>query len=163
MTQRIVEDEFARKLLISFIERQDVPFTVNVSAGGRRSIKQNRLIHLWMNEIHQQMEGSFESAEQVRGYCKLHHGVPILRAADDHFRERYDAEFKPLPYELKLKCMMVPIEMPVTSRMTVKQLTAYLDAVHQEFAAQGVELTIPEDKGLGWRPAPPVEAYEAVQ
>lgn len=36
MTQRIVENEYARKLLISFIESQELPFTANISAGGRR-------------------------------------------------------------------------------------------------------------------------------
>lgn len=161
MTQRIVEDEYQRKMLINFIERHDLPFTVNVSSGGRRSIKQNRLQRLWMNEIAEQLPGSFESPEHVRGHCKLHHGVPILREADDTFREKYDEHLRPMPYETKLACMMVPIDWPVTSRMNVKQLSAYLDAVHRDFSQQGVVLTIPEDKQLGWRPSPPVEAYEA--
>lgn len=160
MTQRIVEDEFSRKLLVSFIERQETPFTVNVSSGGRRSIKQNKLQRLWMNEIADQLSGSFESAEHARGYCKLHHGVPILRDADETFREHYDRVLRPLPYETKLACMMVPIDLPVTSRMNTRQLTQYLDAVHRDFSGQGVVLTIPEDKSLGWRPSPPIEAYE---
>lgn len=159
MTQRIVEDEFARKLLLAYIERQPVPFTVNVTTGGRRSIRQNKLQRLWMSEIAEQMPGTFESPEHARGYCKLHHGVPILREADEGFREHYDRVLRPLPYETKLACMMVPIDLPVTSRMNTKQLSTYLDAVHREFSMQGVVLTIPEDKGL-WRPAPPIEAYE---
>lgn len=162
MVQRIIEDEGDRKLLIAFIERQDLPFTANVSKGGRRSIAQNRLIHLWMTEVHQQLEGSFENVEQVRGYCKLHFGVPILREVDEHFRQVYDEKIKPLPYELKLACMMEPIALPVTSRMNTRQLASYLDAVHREFSQQGVVLTIPEDKGLGWRPTPPIGAYEEV-
>jgi len=160
VTQRIVEDEFARDLLVNFIKRQAVPFTVNISVGGRRSIKQNRLQRMWMGEIAEQIPGSFESAEAARGYCKLHHGVPILRDADEAFREHYDRVLRPLPYETKLACMMVPIDLPVTSRMNTLQLTAYLDAVHREFSGQGVVLTIPEDKSLGWRPSPPLEAYE---
>jgi hypothetical protein len=154
MTQRIVEDERSRKLLIAFLERQPLPFTVNVSAGGRRSIKQNRLQRLWMSEIAEQLPGSFESPEHARGHCKLHHGVPILREADEAFREHYDRVLRPLPYATKLACMMVPIDLPVTSRMTTRQLTAYLDAVHRDFSGRGVVLTIPEDKSLGWRPAP---------
>lgn len=160
MVQRIIEDEGDRKLLIAFIQRQELPFTANISKGGRRSIAQNRLIHLWMTEIHQQLDGAFESVEQVRGYCKLHFGVAILKEADESFRETYDAKIKPLPYELKLACMMEPIALPVTSRMNARQLSAYLDAVHREFSEQGVVLTIPEDKKLGWRPSPPVEVYE---
>lgn len=160
MTQQIVDDDFSRRLLISFIERQNYPFTVNITDGGRRSIKQNKLQRLWMNEIAEQLPGTFESPEHARGYCKLHHGVPILREADETFRDHYDRVLRPLPYETKLACMMVPIDLPVTSRMNTKQLTAYLDAVHLDFSTKGVALTIPEDKALGWRPAPPVESYE---
>jgi|TARA_A100001391_G_C5082480_1_gene280247 hypothetical protein len=159
MAQRIVEDEFDRDRLLAFIAKQEPPFTVNVSTGGRRSIAQNRLIHLWMGEIAEQLPGTFESPEQVRGYSKLHFGVPILREVDEHFREVYDKQIKPLPYDLKIACMMEPIALPVTSRMNTKQLSAYLDAVHREFSTQGVELTIPEDKSLDWRPTPPVSAY----
>lgn len=159
MVQRIVEDEFERDRLISFIANQPVPFTVTISKGGRRSIAQNKLQRLWMKEISEQLGGTFETPETARGYCKLVHGVPILREADEAFKAQYDKIVKPLPYADKLACMMVPIDLPVTSRMNTKQLTAYLDAVHREFSTQGVELTIPEDKSLDWRPSPPVSAY----
>lgn len=159
MTQRIVEDEFSRKLLVSFIARQELPFTANITTGGRRSMKQNRLQRLWMGEIAEQLPGSFESPEHARGYCKLHHGVPILRDVDETFHEHYDRVLRPLPYETKLACMMVPIDLPVTSRMNTKQLSRYLDEVHRDFSSQGVVLTIPPDKD-GWRPSPPIEAYE---
>jgi hypothetical protein len=159
MTQRIVETEFDRKQLMAFIENHDLPMTVSITTGGRRSIAQNKLQRLWMGEIAEQLPGTFESPEHARGYCKLHHGVPILREADEAFREHYDRVLRPLPYETKLACMMVPIDLPVTSRMNTRQLTAYLDAVHRDFSGQGVVLTIPEDKGLGWRPSPPLEAY----
>lgn len=152
MTQRIIETERQRKLLLTYIEEQGLPFTVNITDGGRRSIAQNKLQRLWMKEIAEQLPGSFETPEHVRGHCKLHHGVPILREADEDFRAVYDKRIRPLAYEFKIACMMVPIDLPVTSRMNVKQLTQYLDAVHREFAQRGVELTIPEDKRLGWTP-----------
>ena len=160
MTQRIIETEGDLKLLMNFIGRQDLPFTVNIKQGGRRSIEQNRLVHLWMAEIAEQLPGTFDSAEHVRGYCKLHFGVAILKHADETFREHYDRSLRPLPYETKLACMMEPIALPVTSRMNVKQLSAYLDAVHRHFSEQGVVLTIPQEKDPAWRPAPPIEAYE---
>jgi hypothetical protein len=161
VTQRIVENEYARKLLISFIESQELPFTANISAGGHRSIRQNRLQRLWMNEIAEQMPE--ETAEGWRGFCKLHFGVPILRDADEKFRAEYDRVIKPLPYEQKIACMMVPIDLPVTSRMNTRQKTQYLDAVHRHFAERGVALTIPVDAGLSaLPPAPPVEVYEEV-
>lgn len=159
MAQRIVEDKADRERLLVYLAKQEPPFTINLSTGGRRSIAQNRLIHLWMGEIAEQLPGTFESPEAVRGHCKLHFGVPILREVDETFRDHYDRVVKPLPYETKLACMMEPIALPVTSRMNTKQLSAYLDAVHREFSGQGVELTIPEDKSLDWRPSPPVEVY----
>jgi len=162
MTQRIVEDEFSRSLLISFIERQELPFTANISTGGHRSIKQNRLQRLWMNEIAEQLPE--DTAEGWRGFCKLHFGVPLLRDADERFREEYDRVIKPLAYEQKLACMMVPIDLPVTSRMNIRQKTAYLDAIHRHFAERGVSLTIPDDAGLSALPPnPPMSAYEDVQ
>lgn len=160
MTQRIIEDKFDHERLMAFIAKQEPPFTVSISKGGRRSIAQNRLIYLWMGEIADQLSDTFETPEHVRGHCKLHFGVPILREVDEHFREVYDQRIKPLAYDAKLACMMEPIALPVTSRMNTKQLTAYLDAVHREFSQQGVVLTIPEDKSLDWRPSPPVTAYE---
>lgn len=158
MTQRIVETDFDRKLLINLITRHELPFTVNVSTGGRRTIKQNKLQRLWMNEIAEQLPEY--TAEGWRGFCKLHFGVPILRDADEEFCRAYDEHVKPLPYETKLACMMVPIDMPVTSRMNTIQKKRYLDAVHLHFSERGVVLTIPPDKDVGWRPAPPVEVYE---
>ena len=160
MTQRIIEDNYSLERLIAFIGRQEPPFTISIKKGGRRSIAQNRLIHLWMGEIAEQLPGTFETTEHVRGHCKLHFGIPILRDADERFREVYDAQIRPLPYDKKLICMMEPIAFPVTSRMNTKQLNLYLDSMHMDFAGQGVELTIPEDKSIDWRPEPPLEAYE---
>lgn len=158
MVQRIVEDDFGKKLLVAFIERHETPFTVNISTGGRRSIAQNRLQRLWLQEIAEQLPD--ENAEGWRAYCKLHFGVPILRDADEVFREHYDRVVKPLPYATKLECMKTGVDLPVTSRMNTKQLTQYLDDMHRHFSGLGVVLTIPEDKSLGWRPSLPVEAYE---
>ena len=159
MVQRIVEDEFEHKRLMAFIERQTPPFTVSVSNGGRRSVAQNKLAFKWYGEITEQLPGSFETIEDARAYCKLVHGVPIIRAVDEDFKKAYDEQVRPAPYPFKLALMKAPFDWPITSKMNTKQLGQYLDAVHREFSEQGVDLTIPEDKRLGWRPAPPVEAY----
>lgn len=83
--------------------------------------------------------------EEVRGYCKLTMGVPILRNENEEFCEKYDRVVKPLPYEVKLALMQEPLDFPVTRLMSVKQQTAYLDAVHRHFSEQGVILTDPGD------------------
>lgn len=143
MTTRFLETDADRRLLIRFIEEQALPLTVTIGKGGKRSIAQNRLQRLWLNEIAEQLGD--QTAEEVRGYCKLTIGVPILRAENDGFRERYDAIVRPLPYEQKLALMMEPIDLPVTRIMTTKQGTAYLDGVHRHFSEKGIALTDPGD------------------
>jgi hypothetical protein len=106
-------------------------------------VQQNKLQRLWLNEIAEQLGD--QSAEEVRGYCKLTIGVPILRAENETFRERYDLIVKPLPYEQKLALMMEPLDFPITRLMTTKQATAYLDGVHRHFSEKGIVLTDPGD------------------
>ena len=97
MTTRFPETDYDRRMLIRFLEDQPLPVTVSLTKGGKRSLRQNKLQRLWINEIAEQL--SDQSPEEVRGYCKLTIGVPILRAENDTFRERYDAIVRPLPYE----------------------------------------------------------------
>lgn len=143
MVQRFIESEFGRQSLVRFVEKQDLPFTISFAKGGARTSKQNRLLHLWIGEIQQQKDE--ESHEWWRGYCKLELGVPLLRNEDEAFKQAYDTTVKPLPYETKIRCMMEPIAFPVTSRMTTKQMTQFLNEVHRHFAEQGIELSIPPD------------------
>lgn len=143
MTSRIIETEYERKMLIRFVESHKLPMTANVTATGKRTARQNRLNRQWMLDIAAQLEGW--TAEYARGYCKLHFGVPVLRSDDEAFCVEYDEVVRPLPYAHKLKLMMVPFDFGVTRLMNTKQQTAYLDAVHQHFAEQGVVLTDPGD------------------
>tara|TARA_R110000868_G_scaffold411706_1_gene707801 strand:+ start:25679 stop:26125 length:447 start_codon:yes stop_codon:yes gene_type:complete len=143
MTTRFLESDADRRLLIRFIEEQPLPLTVSLSKGGKRSLKQNKLQRLWMTEIAEQLGD--QTAEEVRGYCKLTIGVPILRAEHDDFRERYDAIIRPLPYEQKMAMMMEPLDFPITRLMTTKQHTTYLDGVHRHFSEKGIALTDPGD------------------
>ncbi len=143
MPARFIETEADRKMLLKFIEQQKLPCTVTITKGGKRTLKQNRLQRLWMTEIAEQMAD--QTPEEVRGFCKLTIGVPILRAENDAFRERYDAIVRPLPYEQKLALMMEPIDLPITRIMSTKQFTAYLDGVHRWFSEKGIALTDPGD------------------
>lgn len=143
MSTRFVETEWDRRMLIRYLESQPLPLTVTLSKGGKRSLRQNKLNRLWMTEIAEQLGD--QTPEEVRGYAKLTIGVPILRAENEDFRERYDAVIKPLPYETKLAMMMEPLDFPITRLMSTKQATAYLDGVHRHFSAKGIVLTDPGD------------------
>lgn len=124
----------------------EFPLTVRIEKGvEKRSSQQNRLQRLWVNEAENQGD---MSAEEYRGYCKLYFGVPILRNEDEEFREIYDSVIRPLQYEQKLQLMMIPIDLPVTSRMNTKQKTKYLDQMYQHLKGLGFILTDPNTLGL---------------
>jgi hypothetical protein len=143
---RIIETEQARDMLVKFIQGRPMPFTATVTDGKHRTTHQNRLQRQWMVEIAAQLGD--RTPEEVRGYCKLHFGIPILRE-NDAFRKDYDNLVRPLPYEAKLKLMMEPFDFGVTRIMSTRQKTEYLDAVHRHFSEQGLVLTNPEDLKLG--------------
>lgn len=139
----IVENEHQRQRAMQTLCEQDLPLTVTMTPGKHRSIRQNKLQRLWMKEISNHLGD--RTGEEVRGYCKLRMGVPILRAENEAFRLKYDRIVRPLDYEQKLELMMEPLDMPVTRFMTIKQKARYLDEVCRHFCAQGVRLTIPDD------------------
>lgn len=111
---------------------------VTVKAGKDRSLPQNSLTHAWYGQIARELREDDELGWKC--YCKLHHGVPIMRA-DDEFRSTYDAVIKPLAYEQKLVAMRC---WPVTSLMTKEQLSKYAEAVQADFLRRGVQLEFPE-------------------
>lgn len=140
MTTWVIKNEQDRHALLAAVSKRTLPFTAVLKKGAPRSPEQNRLQRLWMLEAEEQGD---MTAEEYRGYCKLHFGVPILRAEDDEFKTIYDQVIRPQPYEHKLAMMRVPIDLPVTSRMTTEQKTRYLDQVKQFFEGQGFNLTQP--------------------
>lgn len=129
-------------MLVKFINEQALPFIATLTKGNKRTLEQNRLQRLWCREVSDQ---TGQTPEEVRGYCKLTIGVPILRSESDAFREKYDRILKTLDYEQKIELMMEPLDLPVTRIMTTKQKAAYLDAIYQHFTEKGIVLTVPEN------------------
>ena len=146
MTSRIVTTEYERKMFIKLVEGQALPFTASLSSGKSRTWIQNKLQRKWMTEISEQLGD--RTPEEVRAYCKLTLGVPILRAENDDFCEKYDRIIRPLDYDVKLELMAEPMDFPVSRLMSTKQFTEYLDRVFRHFSEQGVILTIPDDARL---------------
>lgn len=141
MTTRTITQPWQIEELAKLLRARKLPVTVKITAGKLRTNDQNHLQRMWCGEIAEQLGD--RTPEEVRGYCKLCFGVPILRAEDEVFAASYDEKIKPLPYETKLACMMEPLDMPITRRMTTKQKTRYLDDIHAHFAKLGVVLTMP--------------------
>tara|TARA_R100000365_G_C2745974_1_gene75044 strand:- start:560 stop:1000 length:441 start_codon:yes stop_codon:yes gene_type:complete len=135
MVTRVIAREEDRLSLLSLIRDRPLPFTVEIVKGKRRSVEQNRLQRRLLNEIAEQRD---QTAEEVRAYCKLTIGVPILRADNELFAEKYDRLIKHLPYEQKLELMAEPFDFPVTRIMTTAQKTAFIEGIYRVFSEQGV-------------------------
>lgn len=143
MTTRVIRTpEDADKLAAMIKARGQYPSTVTVTKGEPRRARQNRLAQRWFTDVAVQLGD--RTHEDVRAYCKLHFGVPILRAENDAFRLSYDKVMKHLDYEAKLEAIKA-FDLPVTRLMTVKQMTAFMNAVSQHWTPQGVRLTHPDD------------------
>ncbi len=114
---------------------------VSAKIGKARSLDQNAISHCWYEQLARELKE--DDALGWKSYCKLHHGVPILRAEDEQFREFYDRTLRvTLTYDQKLDAMKF---LPVTSLMTKPQLSKYLEAVRDDFMKRGVMLEFPEE------------------
>lgn len=140
---RSIQSDYDRDMAAKLVANRPYPFTLTITDGKHRSTAQNRLQHMWMKEISEQ-RGDITPAE-ARAYCKLTIGIPILREQNEAFRLRYDEILKPLSYEQKLAIMSEPLNLPVTSLMSTKQLTEYLEGIIRHFGQQGIVLTMPDD------------------
>jgi hypothetical protein len=127
--------------LATLLKSRKLPCTVDVQDGAKRSNDQNALAHKWFKEIAEQLGD--QTPAEVKAMCKLHFGVPILRAENEAFRATYDETVMPLSYEQKLRIMQV-FDFPVTRLMTTKQETQFLDEVSKFAAQHGIVLTMPE-------------------
>ena len=154
-----IEYDCQRDAAINAIAKGELPMVVRVDAGEKhvRSASQNRLMHMWFREIEKSEIGM--DAIDARAWCKLHIGIPLLRAENEKFRTMYDEVLKGLSYPKKLALMADPLDLPVTRVMTPKQMTHFLDEVFKHFSEQGVALSLPDDalitqpsrKGTKWQ------------
>ena len=143
MTTWRIKTEGDREQVLKAVRNRALPCTVEITKGLPRSNEQNRLQRKWMKEAEEQGD---QTAEEYRGYCKLHFGVPIMRQQSEVWKEKYDRIIKPLPYVQKLEMMMEPFDFPVTRAMSTASEKKYLDQVHLFFTSQGFKLTDPEGK-----------------
>ena len=114
---------------------------ISARTGKARSIPQNSISHKWYEQIHRELRE--HTVLQVKAFCKLHYGVPILRAECPEFRGAYDSRIRTgFTYEQKLILME---SFPVTSLMDKKQLSQYLEAMQKGYLDRGVILEFPNE------------------
>ena len=143
MTSRVINSASERDSFIELLKHKKTPYTVSVKNGRDRSLEQNRLMWMWMNEAADQL--CEYTANEYQGLCKLYLGVPILYGEDDDYREWFDAEVTPKSYEEQVKMMTPPYCVPVTSLMKTGQFKRFLDVVYAHFTDKGVQLTEPNE------------------
>lgn len=142
----LIRTEQDRMKLIEALKGRKLPLSIEIKYAKHRTVEQNKLQMKWLSEASEWLD---QSPEELRAYCKLHFGVPILRNEDEKFQKLYDEHVRPYSYEEKLKFMMVPWDFPVTRLMTTVQKTQYLDIMYKHFVKLGCVLTVPN--------LPPVE------
>lgn len=106
----------------------------------KRSLDQNAISHAWYGDIAKALDS--DTAEGWKCYCKLHHGVGIMRRDNPEFKQVYDEAIKGLSYEKKLQIMKI---LPVTSMMNTAQLNEYLESIQADFMTKNVILTFPNE------------------
>jgi hypothetical protein len=112
---------------------------VTISAPSRTS-EQNALIHKWFSEIATQ-KGD-ESMMDIKAYCNLTYGRPILIRDDAEWQAVFGYLFDALPHEKKIKAIRV-LDVPFTRRMGVKQLSEYMDHMQRDYREAGFFLSDP--------------------
>lgn len=126
----------------SLIERAPEGAVVNVrEAETDRTLAQNRLIHRWFADISRALVGV--SPADVKADCNLKYGRPILLRDDPEWQAVFDYLFRTVNDEAKKKAIRV-LDVPFTRRMTVKQLTEYMNQMQQDYAEAGISLTDPD-------------------
>lgn len=141
----VVRNEQDKRQVMANIDSREKDFTVTIRNGIDRSKAQHRLQWQWYQDAEAQGD---MTAQEYRGFCKLHFGIGILKAADETFAIEYDRLVKWRPYEEKLLMMMEPFNFQVTSLMKVPEMRQYLDAVWNHFHSIGIQLTDPDKYGL---------------
>jgi hypothetical protein len=114
---------------------------VSLRPGKDRTLDQNALWFSLYERIAQMTQ--IGDVEEARKYCKLHVGVPIMRAEDEEFRASWNRVLLNLPYETKLELMGAcplfgPDGFPVTRLFNRAQGIAYTDRIVAEFSGKGV-------------------------
>lgn len=142
MPARILRTDQERAAWVRFLDAQELPLTVSAVKGAKRSNPQNSTVHKWFGQIADEYG---QSAAEVKAECKLVWGLPIMQAERPEWVAEWEPLYGPLPYAQRRKLFEC---IPMTGMMTVKQMTAFMDAIQREYRAQGIALIDPEARRL---------------
>jgi hypothetical protein len=105
-----------------------------------RTMNQNALLHKWFGQIAKQQD---ETASAVKGYCHRHFGLPI-RLRNPQFAWVWKHSGESLNYEQQCSLLASGV-LRISSGMTTKELSEYMDEIEQHYRPKGVHLVQPDD------------------
>lgn len=138
--RRVIRTAEDRLRWNAFQDNADLPYTVTFSAGAGRTLSQNGLLHMWFGELAKQMED--QTMTTIKGQCHRKYGLPI-RMQDEQFAYVWNKSGAGLTYEQQCAFLASGV-LNVSSAMSVKELTGYMDEMGRDYRAQGFKLTDPE-------------------
>lgn len=109
---------------------------VSIARGFDRSLAQNNQLHAWISQL--VVRQGHETFYGYKRLAKLHFFVPVLRAEDEDFRQKWDNIFPresrrdPDQYKRKLDAMYL---MPVSSVCTVEQFSRAMEDMQKHYAS----------------------------
>ena len=131
----VLHSQSHKQSAINFITRLSLEELHEVSIKPHekhRTLPQNSFSHAIYADVAKH-KGD-ESPEEIKCYCKLTFGLPILSRSDNKEKaERYTGlleTLEPLSYEWQLKLMR---SIPVTSEMTTAQCVEYTEEVMRHY------------------------------
>lgn len=149
-TQIHIENRYdidrAVKLVREIIPDGKYQVTIEKKAKDRSSL-QNRLSHKWYSVIGKQ---TFESEKEVKNYCKLSFGIPIMIRDVEGFAGMWAMQSEGMTYEQEKWSMKF---MKLTSILSVEQMTYYLTQMKLHYEAENIHLPTKDDlyyKALGY-------------
>ena len=141
MPTKIIREPAHIDALVKLLTERKLPLTVSWVQGASKTDAQNKLAQRWFTDIARQLGDT--THEDVRADCKVTFGVPILCTENDAFRQSWAETFAPLSYEGVRKAVK-NLDVPVTRLMTLRQMTAFMDAMQAHWGGMGLYLTDPE-------------------
>ena len=120
MPTKIIREPTHIPALVRILMERKLPITVSWTQGASLTSQQQRLSFRWYADISRQLGDM--TPEQVRADCKVTHGIPILSAEDDAFRETWERGIGRFDYAGQRRIVEL-MQMPVTSLMKLPQMT----------------------------------------
>ena len=128
--------------ILDTISHAEMDGTIQVTVEDKkkdRSSAQNRLSHKWYSVIGKQ---TFESEKEVKNYCKLTFGIPIMIRDIEGFVGMWNIQTEKMTYEQEKWSMKF---MKLTSLLDVHQMSEYLDQMKLHYEQQGIMLPTKDD------------------